>query len=214
MWRIAIVEDHPLFRDGLVQCLEAEDDLDVVGVWGDEPVDPATILAADPDAVVMDVELPGASGIELTRALRAERPQLAVVLLTGHADSDLLFGALQAGAAGYLLKHTPPEEVVSTLRTVAAGGHVLTPEGAARILRAFGERGDGEARERLERLSPREEEVLRLLATGESNRQLAKRLFVSEETIKSHVASIFRKLEVSDRTRAAVIAVKAGLVDR
>jgi len=121
---------------------------------------------------------------------------------------------MQAGAVGYLLKHTAAAELVETLRCVAAGDHVLTPELAGRFLAEFQRRQAVQRARQLAQLSPREEEVLRLLATGETNRQIAKRLFVSEETIKSHVAAIFRKLEVSDRTSAAVLAVRAGLVER
>ena len=121
--------------------------------------------------------------------------------------------AMQAGAVGYLLKHTSAAEIVATLRRVAGGEHVLTPDLASRFLREFRARQPSAPRADLAQLSAREEEVLKLLATGETNRQIARRLFVSEETVKSHVAAIFRKLEVSDRTRAAVLAVKAGLVD-
>jgi DNA-binding NarL/FixJ family response regulator len=140
-------------------------------------------------------------------------PDLRVVMLTAFADAELLFDAMQAGAAGYLLKHTPPTELVATLRRIVQGEHVLTPNLASRFLREFQARQSFGPRVKLPQLSPREDEVLRLLATGETNRQIAKRLFVSDETIKSHVASIFRKLEVSDRTRAAILAVKAGLVE-
>ena len=163
----------------------------------------------------MDIELPGTSGIEATRRIRAALPDVRVAMLTAHAQPDLLFAAMQVGAAGYLLKHTPAAELVATLRRIARGEHVLDPDGgvahAARVPRP-----DRRLRRRTRSrpLSAREEEVLKLLATGETNRQIARRLFVSEETVKSHVASILRKLEVSDRTSAAVLAVRAGLVDR
>lgn len=212
-FRVVVVEDHPIFRDGLVQCLDAEGDFRVVGHWADGLVEPKQLARLAPDLVLMDVELPGRSGIEATRALRAALPALKVVMLTAFADAELLFDAMQAGAAGYLLKHTPPTELVATLRRIVQGEHVLTPSLASRFLREFQARQSSAPRLKLPEISPREEEVLRLLATGETNRQIAKRLFVSEETIKSHVASIFRKLEVSDRTRAAVLAVRAGLVE-
>jgi DNA-binding NarL/FixJ family response regulator len=211
--RIVVVEDHPIFRDGLVQCLDAEPDLKVVGHWDTGTIDPAALGRLSPDVVLMDVELPGQNGIDATRAMRAALPDLRVVMLTAFADAELLFDAMQAGAAGYLLKHTPPSELVATIRRILQGEHVLTPNLASRFLREFQSRQSFGPRVKLPQLSPREEEVLRLLATGETNRQIAKRLFVAEETIKSHVASIFRKLEVSDRTRAAILAVKAGLVE-
>jgi DNA-binding NarL/FixJ family response regulator len=211
--RIVVVEDHPIFREGLIQCLDTEPDFRVVGHWDSGAVEPERVAALAPDVVLMDVELPGQSGIAATRTLRAALPDLRVVMLTAFLDAELLFDAMQAGAVGYVLKHTPPVELVATLRRVVQGEHVLTPGLASRFLRAFQTRDAVGSRTKLAELSPREEEVLRLLATGETNRQIAKRLFVSEETIKSHVASIFRKLEVSDRTRAAVLAVKAGLVE-
>ncbi len=212
--RIVVVEDHPLFRDGVVQCLDAEADFSVVGQWASGDGDLDALRALAPDLVLMDIELPGASGIEATRRIRAALPQVRVVILTAHAQPDLLFAAMQVGAAGYLLKHTPAADLVATLRRIASGEHVLNPEVASRMLREFRTRQTAGPAHLLPPLSAREEEVLKLLATGETNRQIARRLFVSEETVKSHVASILRKLEVSDRTSAAVLAVRAGLVDR
>jgi DNA-binding NarL/FixJ family response regulator len=211
--RVAVVEDHPIFRDGVIRCLNAEPDFTVVGEWTDGEVDAADIVARNPELVLMDIQLPGASGIEATRRIRERAPALPVVMLTAFAEPELLFSAMRAGAVGYLLKHTPAGELVATLRRIIAGEHVLTPDLASRFLREFRARQLPPRRPELAQLSPREEEVLRLLATGETNRQIARRLFVSEETVKSHVAAIFRKLEVSDRTRAAVLAVKAGLVE-
>ena len=211
--RVVVVEDHPIFRDGVVQCLDAEPDFDVVGVWTNGDIDVDALRALSPDLVLMDIELPVISGIEATRRIRSALPDACVVMLTAHAEPDLLVAALQVGAAGYLLKHTPAAELVDTLRRVADGDHQLDPDVAARMLREFRGRPAAPAAQALPPLSGREEEVLKLLATGETNRQIARRLSVSEETIKSHVASILRKLAVPDRTRAAVLAVRAGLVD-
>jgi DNA-binding NarL/FixJ family response regulator len=211
--RVVVVEDHPIFRAGVTQFLDAEPDFAVVGEWTTGVIELDRLARLGPGIVLMDIELPGASGIEATRRIREAVPDVRVVMLTAFADGDLLFAAMQAGAVGYVLKHTPAADLVATLRRIAAGEHVVSPELASRFLREFQAR---EARARpaqLARLSSREEEVLKLLATGETNRQIARRLFVSEETVKSHVAAIFRKLEVSDRTRAAILAVKAGLVD-
>jgi DNA-binding NarL/FixJ family response regulator len=211
--RIVVVEDHPIFRNGLIQCLDAEPDFRVVGRWATGAIDAEELARLEPDLVLMDVELPERSGIDAARALRAVLPELRVVVLTAFANPDLVFEAARAGAVGYLLKHTPPAELVATLRRILQGELVLTPSLASRFLREFQAGESAARRPKLPPLSTREEEVLRLLATGETNRQIAKRLFVAEETIKSHVAAIFRKLEVSDRTRAAVLAVKAGLVE-
>ncbi len=210
--RVVVVEDHPIFRDGVVQCLNAEPDFTIAGVWETAVIDLAVLADQAPDIVLMDVELPGGSGIEATERLRAALPDVRVVMLTAFSDPDLLFAAMQAGAVGYLLKHTPAAELAPTLRRIADGEHLLSPDVASRVLRAFDARRAPTPRTTLPHLSAREEEVLKLLATGETNRQIARRLFVSEETVKSHVAAIFRKLEVSDRTRAAVLAVRAGLV--
>ncbi len=211
--RLVVIEDHPIFREGLIQCLNGEADLRVVGEWTTADVDLEVLAVGAPDLVLMDIELPGGSGIDLTTRLRAALPEVKVVMLTAFADPDLLFAAMQAGAIGYLLKHTGPLELVATLRRVLNGDHVLTPDMAGRFLRAFEARQTTRPRGPLALLSAREEEVLKLLATGETNRQIARRLFVSEETVKSHVAAVLRKLAVPDRTRAAVLAVKAGLVD-
>lgn len=207
-----IVEDHPIFLDGLVRCLDAEPDLTVVGCYATGLIDVAALRSQRPDLMLMDIELPGRNGIEVTRELHAELPAVPVVMLTAFADADLLFQAMQAGAVGYVLKHTPATELVATLRRVAEGEHVLSPDLASRFLREFRAREARGRDPRFAALSAREEEVLKLLATGETNRQIARRLSVGEETIKSHVAAIFRKLGVSDRTGAAVLAVRAGLV--
>jgi len=211
--RVVVVEDHPIFRDGLVRCLDAEPDLTVVGQLVDATFSVRQLIDLRPDVVVMDIELPGGSGIDTTRQIRGALPEVPVVILTAFLDQELLFAAMQAGARGYVLKHMTFPELLATLRRVLAGETLLTPALASRVLREFESRQVPGRDPRLALLSPREEEVLRLLATGETNRQIARRLFVSEETIKSHVGAILRKLEVPDRTRAAVLAVRAGLLD-
>src|SRR5262245_11263407 len=211
--RVVVVEDHPIFRDGLVRCLDAEPDLTVVGQLVDATFPVRQLVDLRPDVVVMDIELPGGSGIDATRRIRSALPDVPVVILTAFLDQALLFAAMQAGARGYVLKHMTFPELLATLRRVLAGETLLTPALASRVLREFESRQVPGRDPRLALLSPREEEVLRLLATGETNRQIARRLFVSEETIKSHVGAILRKLEVPDRTRAAVLAVRAGLLD-
>jgi DNA-binding NarL/FixJ family response regulator len=165
-----------------------------------------------PHVVLMDVEMPGEGGIELTKALHEKHPDVRVVMLTAFSDSERVFAALKAGAVGYLLKNVSPDEIRRTVERAAVGEPMLSGEIAGRVLREFErEREEERDREQLARLTAREEEILKLLATGDSNREIGKRLFISEQTVKNHVASIFRKLQVNDRTKAALLAVKLGL---
>jgi NarL family two-component system response regulator LiaR len=214
--RVIIVDDHPVFREGLRQCLEARKTIRVLATAGSaEELWRAIRTHGRPQLVLMDVELPGESGIELTRALHEKQPEVRVVMLTAFSDAERVFSALKAGAVGYLLKNVAPDEIRGTVERAAAGEPMLSGEIAGRVLREFErERNEERYREQLAGLTPREEEILRLLATGESNREIGKRLFISELTVKNHVANIFRKLQVNDRTKAALLAVKLGLGDR
>jgi RNA polymerase sigma factor (sigma-70 family) len=233
--KVMIVDDHPVFRDGLRRCLEARPGLQVVAavdggeaMWhalGDAERDDSRAAgsrrgevsaskASLPRIVLMDVEMPGDGGIELTHALQAKHPEIRVVMLSAFSDSERVFAALKAGAVGYLLKNAPPDEIRDTVERVALGEAMLSGEIAGRVLREFErERREEGLREKLAALTPREEEILKLLATGEPNREIGRRLFISEQTVKNHVASIFRKLQVNDRTKAALLAVRFGLTD-
>lgn len=211
--RVLIVDDHPVFREGLRRCLEARKGLQLLAAVGSGAELWRAIEAhGPPQIVLMDVELPGESGVELTRTLREKHPEVRVVMLTAFSDSERVFAALKAGAVGYLLKNVSPDEIRATIEGAAAGEPMLSGEIAGRVLREFErERAEEAHREQLASLTPREEEILKLLATGESNREIGARLFISEQTVKNHVASIFRKLQVNDRTKAALLAVKLGL---
>ena len=211
--RVVLVESHPIFRDGLIQCLHAAPDFRVVGHLDSGHVDVAALGALSPGLVLMNVELPGQSGIDAARDIREALPRLRVVMLTSFADRELVFGALDAGAVGYLLKNTPPWELIETLRQIVRGEPMLTHGSAAGLLQELQRRQSAIPPVRLPPLTRREQDVLRLLASGKTNRQIAHQLDLSGETIKSHLASIFRKLGVSDRTGAAIRAVKAQLVD-
>ena len=214
--KVLIVDDHPVFRDGLRQCLEARKTVHVLATaGGGDEMWQALRAHARPQIVLMDVEMPGEGGVELTRALRERHPEIRVVMLTAHSDSERVFAALKAGAAGYLLKNVSPEEIRATVERAATGEPMLSGEIAGRVLREFErEREEDRYREQLAGLTAREEEILKLLATGDSNREIGKRLFISEQTVKNHVASIFRKLQVNDRTKAALLAVKLGLGEK
>jgi NarL family two-component system response regulator LiaR len=214
--KVLIVDDHPVFREGLRQCLEARRGLRVLATAGTgDEMWRAIRSHGRPQLVLMDVELPGVTGIELTRALHERHPDVRVVMLTAFSDSERVFAALKAGAVGYLPKNVPPDEIRATVERAAAGEPMLSGEIAGRVLREFErERQEERHREQLSALTAREEEILKLLATGDSNREIGKRLFISEQTVKNHVASIFRKLQVNDRTKAALLAVRLGLRDR
>lgn len=211
--KVLIVDDHPVFRDGLRQCLQVRKELQLLASVGTGDEMWRAIRAhGRPHIVLMDVEMPGEGGIELTKALQERYPDVRVVMLTAFSDAERVFAALKAGAVGYLLKNVSPDEIRATVERAATGEPMLSGEIAGRVLREFErEREEEHFREQLAALTPREEEILKLLATGESNREIGKRLFISEQTVKNHVASIFRKLQVNDRTKAALLAVKLGL---
>ena len=211
--KVLIVDDHPVFRDGLRRCLETRKEIRVVATAaGGDEMWKALRSGARPQIVLMDVEMPGDGGVELTKALLEKHPDIRVVMLTAFSDAERVFAALKAGAVGYLLKNVTPDEIRATVERAAAGEPMLSGEIAGRVLREFErERREERYREQLAGLTAREEEILKLLATGESNREIGKRLFISEQTVKNHVASIFRKLQVNDRTKAALLAVKLGL---
>jgi DNA-binding NarL/FixJ family response regulator len=209
--KLVIADDHPVFREGLRQCLAAQFQV-LATVGSGEELWRALRAHGRPHVVLMDVEMPGDSGIELAQALREQQPEVRVVMLTAYSDPERVFAALKAGAVGYLLKNVSPDEIRTTVERAAAGEPILSADIAGRVLREFErERAEARDREQLAELTPREEEILRLLATGESNKEIGRRLFISEQTVKNHVASIFRKLHVNDRTKAALLAVKLGL---
>lgn len=202
---VILVDDHPVVRSGLRAVIEAGDALTVLGeaATGEEAIALAGHL--HPDVVLCDLRLgTGIDGIRTTTALRALDPAPAVLILTTFDRDAEILGAIEAGAAGYLLKEVDPEEIVDGIRRAAAGDMVLAPELAARVLKGM--------RSPLPRLTGREIEVLRLLATGSTNKEIARTLFVTEATVKSHLAHIFAKLDVDSRSRAIHVAQETGLI--
>lgn len=213
--RMLIVDDHPIYAQGLKALLEDEADLNIVGLAADGFAALDLIEALRPDIVVLDVRLPGISGPDLARQIRIRWPELRILALSGFDDDETVCDMIAAGAMGYVLKDAGPEEIARALRLVMAGQSHLTPSVARKVLEQFG-RLDDPGRERLEEydgLSGREVEVLRLIAQGDSNKQIARRLYLSERTIENHVYNIYRKIEVRDRTQAMLYAVRKGLVD-
>ncbi|SHJ26975.1 DNA-binding response regulator, NarL/FixJ family, contains REC and HTH domains [Tessaracoccus bendigoensis DSM 12906] len=202
---VLIVDDHPVVRSGLRAVLEGHPDVQVVGdaATGEEAIDLAARLR--PAVVLCDLRLgAGIDGIEATRALRSLVPPPAVLILTTFDRDAEVLGAIEAGASGYLLKDVAPEVIVRAILQAAAGETFLTPELTARVLAGM--------RSPRPRLTEREVEVLRLLAEGQSNREIARSLFVTEATVKSHLAHIFTKLDVDSRSRAVHLARETGLL--
>ena len=208
--RILIVDDHAVVRSGLRRVLEAEGDIEVVGEAGDMRTAVFETRSHKPDVVLMDLVMPNLGGVEAIRRLRALRPETRVLVLTSFLDDEKLFPAVRAGAAGYLLKDIEPAELVRAIRTVADGEALLHPAVAARLMEEF---SDTERPVAEEALTAREREVLLLIARGLPNKQIALELGIAEKTVKTHVSSILSKLGLTDRTQAALYAVRAGLIE-
>jgi DNA-binding NarL/FixJ family response regulator len=205
MIRVVIADDHGVIRDGLGRLLAAFADIELVGVAADGEEAVARCLETSPDVVLMDLHMPRLDGIEATRRITAALPDTAVLILTSFSDQDRILGALEAGASGYLLKDAASEEVADGIRSAARGESPLDPRAARTILNARSEPDPFVS------LSQREREVLELLVEGLPNKLMARRLEISEKTIKSHLTRIFREIGVTDRTQAALWAERKGI---
>jgi NarL family two-component system response regulator LiaR len=210
--RVLIADDHAVVRRGLRTFLELQDDIEVVGEAEDGEEAVAAVEELAPDVVLMDLVMPRVDGIEAIRQIRERRPATRVIALTSFLDDDKLFPAVRAGAAGSLLKDVQPQELVSAIRTVHGGESLLHPAAAARRMAQVA--SDGERPDPGAQLTPREREVLALLARGLPNKVIARDLGVSEKTVKTHVSNLLGKLGLTDRTQAALYAVREGLVPR
>ncbi|MYT99448.1 MULTISPECIES: response regulator transcription factor [unclassified Streptomyces] len=209
--RILLMDDHEVVRRGLRDLLEAERDLVVVGEASTADQALARGPALRPDVAVLDVRLPDGNGIAVCRELRSRMPDLACLILTSFDDEDALLDAIMAGAAGYVLKQINGSDLVSAVRTVASGRSMLDPSTTARLMRSLRE-AEADAPpedERLTVLSERERSVLDLIGEGLTNRQIAKRLYLSEKTVKNHISRLLGKLGVERRVQAAVISAEA-----
>lgn len=213
MLRVTLADDEPLVLGGLRLVLEKDSGITVVGEAQDGHAALEVITRTRPDVALVDIRMPRLDGIQVARRVSAD-PRLAgtrVVMLTTFADDTYLVGAARAGASGYLLKSMPPDEIRAGVHTVARGETSLAPLLARRLLQEYADR-HASRDPRLDRLTGREADVLREIARGRSNAEIGRLLFVSEGTVKTHVAAILRKLEVRDRTQAAVAAYELGLV--
>jgi DNA-binding NarL/FixJ family response regulator len=205
--RVLIVDDHPIFRDGLRTAL-AGADVEVVGEAANSQDAVQLVVELEPDVVLMDLQMPGGSGIDATRTIAARHPAVAVLVLTMSDDADAMFGAVRAGARGYLLKGADREELLRAIRSVAEGEAIFGAEIAERLLGAF---AVGSTAAPLPALTDREREVLALVTDGYTNLAIAQRLVLSPKTVRNHVSNILTKLQVADRTAAAAVARDAGL---
>jgi two-component system, NarL family, response regulator LiaR len=208
--RVLVADDHAVVRQGLRTFLELQEDIEVVADVADGRQALLAVAEHDPDVVLMDLVLPEVDGVEAIRRIASERPRIRVIALTSFLDDDKVFPAVRAGAAGYLLKDVEPAELVKAIRTVHAGEGLLHPAVAARLMEEVASSG---GREAPDSLTPREREVVDLIARGLSNKRIALELGISEKTVKTHVSSILGKLGLTDRTQVALYAVRQGWVE-
>ncbi len=214
--KVLVVDDHTLFRRGIVTVLADQKNLEVVGEASDglEAIQKAKEIA--PDVVLMDLNMPHCSGLEATQALQTEMPQVNIIILTVSDKESDLFAAMRFGARGYILKNAEPDELTHAILHIARGGVMISPLMATKLLTEFKDLGvgvEGESAKEVETiLTRREGEVLQLVAQGETNKEISASLFISENTVKTHLRNIMEKLHLANRSQAAAYAVKKGLV--
>lgn len=218
--RILIVDDHPLFRQGVRYMLEAQHDLEVVGEVGEgqSAIQQTDVLT--PDVVLCDINLPGMNGLEVTRILKRRYPSMGVIILTLHEDDEQLFLAIRSGASAYAIKDIGASELISLVRRVGRGEYLINenvlsrPFVAAKVLNQFRELAtlDESHDAVFSPLTPREVEILDCVARGNSNKEIARLLSISDQTVKNHITSILRKLAVNDRTQAVIFALRHGWI--
>jgi len=213
--RLFIVDDHTLFREGLKALLSTTEDIEVVGEAGDAETALKQIPENAPDIVLMDINMPGSSGIQATGKILAEYPQMGVIMLTMQEDDASVFAAMRAGARGYLLKGANPMEMMDVIRAVAEGQALFGPAIAGRLMKFFQDLGSTTIIYQDEipfpELTGRELDVLRMISQGYNNTEIAQKLVISPKTVRNHITNIFSKLQVANRTQAIVRARQAGL---
>lgn len=213
---VIIVDDHALVREGIRKILSLEPDIQIIGEAADGEEAIEMSVSAKPHIVLMDINLPGLNGVQACQIIKDKRPDTGIIALTIHDQEEYLFEIIKAGASAYVLKDISPAQLVNTIRGVARGESFIPPKLIARVFEQINKLTDSYhavLHKDNELLTPREVEVLKLLARGENNRTIAKALFISEKTVKNHLYRIFQKIEVEDRTQAALYAVKNKLVN-
>jgi two-component system response regulator DevR len=210
--KVMLVDDHEIVRQGLRALLEAEDDIEVVAEADNGPGAVSLASAHRPDVVVMDVRMPEGSGVEACRAIRDERPDAQIIMLTSFSDDEALFNSIMAGAAGFVLKQIRGRDLIDAIRTVGGGKSLLDPDVTQRVLERLRKAKFDEKDPKLARLSPQEERILDMVGEGLTNREIAERIHLSDKTVKNYVSTILQKLEVARRAEAAsfVARAKAG----
>lgn len=213
--RVVIAEDERLTRDALARLLGLEEDIEIVAQAADGEAALALTRRHDPDVLLTDINMPKVNGIAVTQTVKKELPHVNVCILTIYHDDANVFQAIKAGATGYVLKDSPIEETVAAIRTIAEGGSRLHPSIAARVLSEFNRISTQRAADLklFSELTDREVEVLKEVATGKRNREIAETLFISEKTVKNHISNILFKLNANDRTEAAMLAARHGLTE-
>jgi DNA-binding NarL/FixJ family response regulator len=214
MIKVLIADDHRMFRQGLRMLFEMESDIKVVGEASDgiEVQQQAEELA--PDVILMDINMPGIDGVEATRRILSQHPEQAIIVLTMFREDEHVFKAINSGARGYVLKDADSLDVTRAIRSVAAGGSVLDATMTSKVFQQFKQLSQQAKKHNPEGLTDRELEILSLIASGSSNRKIGEKLSLSEKTIKNNITSIFHKLQTNDRTRAAVYAIRRGLISQ
>lgn len=209
--RILVADDHPVVREGLITILSTQPDFDVVGEAGTGVEVVAQVEALKPDVLLLDLAMPELDGVETLERLREVSPEVRAIVFTAFDTDERILSAMQAGAQGYLLKGVPREELFNAVRVVHAGGSLLQPVVASKLLRQVSRQN--QTMNEIESLTPRELEVLRLVAQGLQNKEIAAELVISERTVKFHVSSIMGKLGAGNRTEAVALAAQQGLID-
>jgi DNA-binding NarL/FixJ family response regulator len=204
---VFLLDDHEIVRRGVRDLLEAEPDIEVVGEAGTASSALARIPAVRPDVAVLDMRLPDGDGVEVCREVRSRMPEVACLILTSFGDDEALFSAVMAGAAGYVLKQIRGTDLVSAVRTVAAGQSMLDPQATGKLMARL--RNQPKKNDPLASLSPQERRILELIGEGLTNRQIGERMFLAEKTVKNYVSAVFAKLGMERRTQAAAFAVRA-----
>ncbi len=209
--RVIICDDQAIIRDGLEMLLKLEKDIEVVGLAQDGAEAVELAERESPDLVLMDLKMPGMNGVEATRRIRTHHPEIKVLVLTTYDDDEWVFDAIRAGASGYLLKDTPREAVVDAIRGTVEGKSFVDPAVTGKLLNQLASKQEQPTSLIIDKLTGREADVLCLIARGLSNTEIAEELHLSEGTVRNHVSAIFSKLDVSDRTQAAIMAIQHGL---